>query len=155
MPRMKKQIDAPLEQIGQDRTAQIALEGPARIDRDDIEVVPGPKLGDKAATEAFMAEMVTVMIYPSSEKYPEDPVEIGVNGRQIYVSRNQPTMMRRCYVERLARAKQEGITQDPGNPVPEIANKLNISAALRYPFSVITDPSPKGNAWLRKILAEV
>lgn len=149
-----RERDATVEQIGQNRSAQIALEGPAHIDRDDIQIVPGPRLKDKAAIEAFMAEMVTVMIYPSAEKFPEDPVMLSVNGRQIYVQRNKPTMMRRCYVERLARAKQEGITQDPGNPDPTVANKLNISAALRYPFSVIEDPNRNGHAWLQKILAE-
>ena len=148
-----KERDATYEQIGQPRSAQIALEGPATIDRDDIEIVSGPKFASKAATEAFMAEMVTVMIYPSSEKYPEDPVQLAVNGRQVFVQRNKPTVMKRCYVYQLARAKNEGITQDPGNPDPAVANKLNISAGLRYPFSVIHDPSRNGHAWLQQVLA--
>jgi hypothetical protein len=152
---VRREREATAEQIGQRREARIAFEGPAHIDRDDIEVVPGPVFKDKAETEAFMADKITVLIHNSREEHPVDPVMLSVNGRQIFIWRNQPTIIKRCYLERLCRAKPEGITQDAANPDPKIANKLNISSGLLYPFSVIDDPSPKGHAWMQKILAEV
>lgn len=153
-PRHAGGFDTSAEKIGQDREAMIALEGPAVIDRDDIQIVSGPRFKDKAETEAFMAQMLTILIYPSSDKYPENPVPITVNGRNCFVFRNQPTLIKRCYVERLARARNEGITQDPGNPNPEVANKLTITSGLRYPFNVLKDPSPIGQEWLQAIFAE-
>jgi hypothetical protein len=150
----RRERDASMEQIGQSRSAQIAFEGPAQIDRDDIQVVPGPQFSSKVEQEAFMAEKVIVLIHNSTEQHPVDPVMLAVNGRQIFVWRNQPTIIKRCYLERLCRAKPDGITQDAANPDPKIANKLNISSGLLYPFSVVEDKNPKGHHFMQKWLAE-
>lgn len=148
------EFDASAQRIGQPRSAQIALEGPAEIDRDDIQIIPALRFKDKAATEAFMAEMITIRIETSGEQYPENPVQLGVNGRNAFVWRNMPTIIARKYVERLARARSEGINQDPANPDPKIANKLNITSGLKYPFTVLEDKNPLGKEWLARILQE-
>jgi hypothetical protein len=150
----RKEMDAQDAQIGQKREAMVAFTGPAEITKDDIQIVPGPRLGDKAEVEKFMHEYVTVRVHPG-ERFAEDPVPLGVNGRMSYVFRNQDTLMPRYLVYQLAKAKTDVITQDPGNPDPAVANKLNISPSLKYPFSVIQDPSgDKGHEWLRTVLAE-
>lgn len=146
----KKELHFVEGEVGQDREAHIALEGPARIDADDIEIVDGPNLGDRVEVEAFMNEYVTVMIQPDSNEFPEDPVMLGVNGRQIYVWRNTKTKMRRMYVYQLAKAKADSISQDLHNDDPKIVNKLNIRSVPRYPFSILED-TPKGMDWLRQI----
>ncbi len=157
MPRLlrkSKEVDAREHQIGQDREAMIALEGPAVIDKDDIEIVPGPRLGDKMEAEAFMAEKLTILIH-SGDRFAENPVPLGVNGRMSYIWRNQKTIVPRYLVYQLAKSKKDNVTQDATSEIPEVVNKLQISSSLRYPFSVLHDPSPKGQAWLQKVLSEV
>lgn len=154
--KTKKEVDTRGLKAGQDHSAIIALEGPANIEVEDIEsVVPGPGFATLAEGLAFNEEFVKILIHQSVEEFPEDPIPLGVNGRMCYVFRNQPTMIKRKYVERLCRAKPNTIRQDIGNPDPSVANKLNISAGLKYPFSLIEDKNPKGGlAWLQKLMAE-
>lgn len=157
MPRLKKkEVDARELKAGQDHEAVIALEGPAEITRDDIEVVvPGPGFADKAEHLAFNEEVVKILVHPSSEQKPEDPISVGINGRMCYIFRNKASLVKRKYVEKLLRAKSDVIQQDPSNPDPAVANKLHITASLKYPFSLLEDKNPKGGlAWMQKIMAE-
>lgn len=150
----KKEVDS-RDFTGQDRVAQIALEGPAKIDVEDIEIVPGPGFATQAEALAFAEETVKILVAPSSDEFPEDPIQLGVNGRMCYVFRNQPTLIKRKYVERLCRAKPNTIRQDVGNPDPAVANRLNISSGLKYPFTLLEDANPKGGmAWMQKLIAE-
>jgi hypothetical protein len=155
MPR-RKETHAVLgeTQIGQDREAMIALEGPAEITVDDIEVIKPENMGDRVEVEAFFEEMVKVIVHPDGSQFPEDPVPLGVNGRMCYVFRNKPTMMKRKYLYQLAKAKADSISQDPANPDPTIANKLSIRSVPRYPHSLIED-TQKGHEWHRAVLAEI
>jgi hypothetical protein len=159
MPRLatrKKELDTRGEQVGQDRVTTIALEGPVNADTDEIQVVEGPHFADQADALAFNEEPLVILIHPSSDKFPEDPVQVAVNGRQCFIWRNKRTLVKRKYVERLARAQIEGVRQNIDDQFknPEEFNKLYRSSALRYPFSVLEDKSPRGGAWLQKILAE-
>lgn len=145
----KKELHFVEGEVGQAREAMIALEGPANITADDIEIVEGPNVGDRVEMEGFMAEMVTVMLQPDASEFPEDPVPLGVNGRMIYVWRNTRTQMKRCYVYQLIKACADSISQDLHNDDPKIVNRLNIRPVPRYPFSVIED-TPRGYDWLRQ-----
>lgn len=155
MPRVKREFDSRGVQA-QQRTAEIAPEGPAAVNVDEIEVVTdGPNLGDKADRLAFMEDMLTISIQPSHEPLPEDPVQVGVNGRMVYIPRNRPVQVRRKYVERLARAKQDNISQDVTAKEPDVVNRLRISPTLRYPFIVHADPAgAKGMEWLNQLLQQ-
>lgn len=131
-------------------------DGEARLDPPRIEVPDGPVL-DKTHTEmlAFMEERCIVNIADSNDPRAENPVPLGVNGRMVYVLRNQDTIVARKYVECLARAKKTTYRQEhykDGNGDDAIRNMPH--TALQYPFTVIRDDNPKGGAWLRKVLAE-
>lgn len=157
MPRsaaVKKPLDTREQRGAPDRNATIALEGAATLEVDPIEVIDGPRFKDREAELVFMEEPVTIMIHPSQDPKPEDPVYVAVNGRGCYIWRNQKTIVRRKYVERLARAKTQTVRQDITAKEPEQLNRLTLSSSLRYPFQVLSDPHPMGGAWLQKILQE-
>ena len=59
----------------------------------------------------------------------------------------------RPYVERLARAKETGYSQDLDHNKGEAMNLLTSQKSLRYPFQVNRDDNPRGAAWLRAVLA--
>lgn len=159
MPRgiPNSKIDAAAEKIGQDRPLDIPMEGSIegllRADAEQIQIVDGPSLGAYAAELAFNEEIVDVVVHESTEKNSSPLVEVYVNGTPQRFIRGLVQSVKRKYVEVLARAKETGIKTEVdmsnGNPV----NRITRHTALRYPFSIQNDPSPKGRDWLRKVLA--
>lgn len=102
-----------------------------------------------------MQEPVTVMVHDTTDPNAEELVPVGVNGRMQYFARGVAQTVRRCYVERLARAKSTSYSQNLDERLGEQNfNRMKSHHALAYPFSVIEDKNPKGSAWLRGILAE-
>lgn len=151
----KKPIDVGAQKIGQDSPRDLSTTGPAELDPPLIEVVDGPNWKDKAAALAFMEEPVKVVVHTSSDKNAEFIVEVWNNGKAQRFLRNVPIVVKRKYVEALARGKTVSYTQEhykDDNGADAIRNIPSVS--LRYPFSVIEDSNPNGNAWLQKILNE-
>lgn len=118
------------------------------------EVIDGPLPKGKLEMDAFMNEIVTVVVHDTTDKNAARIVPVSVNGRTQNFIRGLAQKCRRCYVERLARAFETSYQQnlDPGQG--EGVNTLYPHPALSYPFSVIEDRNPDGQAWLRKVLAE-
>lgn len=147
-----KPIEAAEEYLGADRTISIDDIGSGT---GDIEVVDRVLTTDKLETEKFMAEKVTVMVHESNDDADDDFVQTWVNGRGQMFLRGEAQEVRRCYVAALARAKRTTYKQDLDERAGEGAfNTMKSRTALRYPFSVVHDPNPKGAAWLRSILAQ-
>jgi hypothetical protein len=138
-----------------DLAAEISLDGPAEITVDDITIENEQFFRAKAERMAFDNEPIKIMIHPSADINEENPVQVSVNGRMVFIFRNQPTILKRMYVEQLAKAKAGNVRQ-PGrdSPDPAEVNRLMISNSLKYPFSVLEDRNPQGAAWLNQILAQ-
>lgn len=159
MPRAatkRSEIDSRGQKVGQSGTVHIALEGQAGLERPPLEVIDGPNALAKADELAFMEEPVTIVVHSSGEENEENPIIVGVNGRQVFIPRGQHVIVRRKYVERLARAKRNAYRQgnlDASND-PVRFNSMQMTTALLYNFSVLHDPNPAGPDWLRKVLAE-
>ena len=157
MARPRKTVDATDHQIGQDNPLEFSTAGDLEVDRPAIETVEGPKAMDHAAEMAFMEEPVSIIVHESTDQNDPDPNPLlQVNGRTQYIVRGREQVVRRKFVEVLARAKKTGYTQSMRHdPVTgNVYQSMNPRTALRYPFSVIEDKNPKGHAWLRKVLAE-
>jgi hypothetical protein len=123
-----------------------------RQEQVDIEVAPNM---DHAAMMAFLNEMVCINIAETAEEGAENPVVLGVNGRQVAILRGQDTWVRRCYVELALRAKPEAIkTRLTRNGEGDVKNHIDKTRSLKYPFSIIQDRNPRGLAWARKVRAE-
>lgn len=101
---------------------------------------------------AFANEMVTVRIHQSTDKNAHPLPDVFVNGRVQRFPRGEEIKVRRCYVERLARAMATtyGCVKTKG-PDGEDKYIYPPATAEVYPFTVIGD-TPKGEAWLKSIL---
>lgn len=101
-----------------------------------------------------MDEKMTITVASTTDKNAENPVLVSVNGRNMYFFRGGPTVCKRKYVERLARAKATSFDQNLDATDPEEYKRLIQTTSLQYPFSVMNDPNPAGSDWLLKIPAE-
>lgn len=101
---------------------------------------------------AFANEIVTVRIHHSTDRNAHPLPEVWVNGRVQRFPRGEEIQVRRCYVERLARAMATtyGCVKTKGADGEDKYEYPRVSAEV-YPFTVIGD-SPKGEAWLKSIL---
>lgn len=148
----RRGIDTTNEYLGKADEFNISEIGDGPL---NIEVVDKVLTCDKAEQEAFMNEMVTIMVHDSTDENAEPLIPVGINGRMQYFARGVPQRVRRCYVERLARAKKTSYSQNLDERLGEaLYNTMRPHHALKYPFSVVEDPNPKGAAWLRNLLAE-
>ena len=122
---------------------------------DIVEVQDTPHWKNKAKMMAFMDEPVTVVIASDSNPDAEQIIDLGCNGLPQRLFRNEPTVIKRKYVDVLARAKNEfittpQITDASGNQTTKIVR----TPGLKYPFRVLKDNNPDGPVWLERVLAE-
>ena len=144
--------------VGQDKHLDMPTTGPlAGMVRSDLEIdiVDGPSLGNYAAELAFNEEPVDVVVHESTDKNEQMLVDVYCNGVPQRFIRGQQQTVKRKFVEILARARQTSIstTTAAQGQDGEVVNRVNKYTAVRYPFSVVYDPSPKGRDWLKKVLA--
>jgi hypothetical protein len=110
---------------------------------------------DHAAELAFLEEMVMIRIHETGDPAAEPVVQLGVNGRQVFIRRGEDVFIRRKYVEQLLRAKPENVATNIRRDADgEVRNMITKTRALKYPFSIVRDDNPLGRAWERKIRAE-
>lgn len=117
---------------------------------------------EKAEQLAFLEEKMVINIMETTDKNAEKFVYVAVNGEGAghlglpYLPRGVDVTVKRKHVEKLLRSRpssyesQEYVAENGERKIryPE-------TAALMYPFQVISDPSPdKGRAWMKQILAE-
>jgi len=152
----RREIDAATADIGTAQTGivYIPLEDDPSLQSPDIQIVDGPRAMEYAEEMAFMEEKVIVNVHTTPDQNAENPVSVFVNGRSQYLFRGVPTIVKRKFVERLARAKLTGYRQELGEAEPSRYNRLYMETGLLYPFSVVRDDNPKGADWLHKVLRE-
>lgn len=117
--------------------------------------VDSPEFKQKAEYEAFMREKVKIHIQTTSEKDADQFFDVSVNGRSRTFFRGETCTVARYYVEGLAHAKplhyenQKVIGLDGAEDY-----KYPVRSGLRYNFSVMHDPNPRGAAWLERLIAQ-
>lgn len=121
----------------------------------DVDVVTGANISsDAMALEAFMNEVVTIVVAESTNEEELPVVVVGVNGTNQPIVRGVPTPIKRKYVEALARAKETKYRQTLSDPSDPGSIVQVPRTALAYPFSIERDENPNGRAWLRNILQQ-
>lgn len=126
-------------------------------DPEEIAVVEGTSAeGDYAEQLAFMEELMQIRIEPSREKHAAQLIDVYVQGRAEWIPVGRPWIIKRKYVEVLARAKPIGIetTHETAEESLDPQNKVVRTVSLLHPFSVLHDPNPKGFEWLSRIMQE-
>ena len=111
-------------------------------------------LRELAASEAFMNEMVEVMVHSSTDENQAPHVILNCNGTNQPILRGVPTRVRRKYVEILARMKETKYSQVTRNPAAPDQIDMIARHGLAYPFEMLSDENPRGRAWLSNVLAE-
>lgn len=159
MPRHpQSRIETDSEQIGQIQTHVIPSTGD--LDRSDFKsdfaTVDTPVQSDHFRELMFMEEIVTVLIPAGNNPDAEEQfIDVGNNGVRQFIERGVPQVIRRKFVEVLARAKREKIsTPEFTDATGARTTKIVRTPALIHGFQIVEDKNPNGAAWLRRILAE-
>lgn len=136
-------------------------------DRDPEIVIADPALMTKDYQDelAFMAEWLTIRLEPSGQENAPDTFFVSVNGRGAEILVNGRPMVwphlpvgpeitvRRSVVEIIARSKTMRVATDhTGDPTRQLANKTTRNVSQTQPFSIISDPSPRGRAWAAEMI---
>lgn len=160
--RTKGKILEPLEQelgdtgtvtVEEDSAGDVVVKNDAEI---DSEIVLAKRLDPgKVANLKFMEDMITVHVHETAEKNADVCFEVGVNGRNYLFIRGQTKTVPRFVIETLARAKPINYTNEEYTmPDGERAVRWPSATGLRYGFSVIQDPHPRGGDWLKSVLRQ-
>lgn len=163
MPRVspaviRKTLETEELDVRQDKTREMSSTGPAKFKPTTIEPAESMPNKDWADNMAYAEQPIKVMVHDTTNPTDEKIVEVWVNGVAQRFMRGQEQVVKRKYVENLARAKRttrgnEKYTDDQGIE----GYRWPAHTALRYPFSVIEDAHPNmpdGRPWLKTILAE-
>lgn len=114
-----------------------------------------PAMVEKHANELFMRDKLLVKILDTHEKNADPRFFVSVNGQSVVFVRGQQKWVPRYIVEGLARAKpiaygNEEYTTQEG--IRAVRHPKQIG--LRYPFTVLSDPHPRGADWLAHVIAQ-
>lgn len=130
--------------------------------------VETPLLSDDLAKLAFNEEPVTILIHRSAEKFaPRSTDLISVNGKWAemwfkngwvpigYLPRGQHIIVKRKYVEVLARAKQDFVraeySETPGQDPTNFIERSTVSTCA---FNVVHDANPLGREWFEQLMRQ-
>lgn len=142
---------------GQDHERVMKSTGPAResLESAYIEVVDRPVDAEKLAMLKFMEDELDIMVNPSSNPTDEQVVEVFVNGEREFFKRGESKRTKRKFVNILASQKTTTYTQERRRDAYGVMFDVQIPhTALRYQFSVLHDPHPRGRDWLIATLAQ-
>jgi len=128
-----------------------------QIDRESIAIEPVVSSLTKNDFDEmmFMEELVKIRVEPLNEKNPRKMIDLYVNGKAEWVPVGRPWIMRRKYVEVLARSKPMSVqtkhesAEESLNPQNEVIR----TTSSQFPFSVLED-TQRGIEWLNRLMAE-
>lgn len=106
-------------------------------------------------SEAFANDLLLIEIHPSGDEGSLDVVTPSVNAINQPIIRGVPTLVKRKYVEALARSRTTKYRQEIGDPRDPSSLRMVERTVLSYPFVVHKDPAGAvGKQWLKNILAQ-
>lgn len=145
MARAKKQIKSD-DFKGAKTFAEISATGEAEVDVSQIEVVPLESAAAVIEDEAFMNEVVEIMI--DADEDPNAPVflQTGHNGIDQYIQRGVPQRIKRKFLYSLVAAKRTQFAcafgkDNGGNEFNRMQGRTNTTHRLN-----VLDDTPKGRA---------
>lgn len=148
-PRTKKETDVVTENIAQGKPVPVnkagdpgAIEKISEFDAGQIEL------------EAFMNEKVMILVHPTEDPNKNLVVVPNVGGVNQPIVRGEKVLIRRKYVEALARARNTRYVQNVPDPTRPDKKQMVPISAVADPFTVLEDKNPNGAAWLDSILKQ-
>ena len=149
--------DAQDHQIGQDAPRVLKSTGPSKdaLEPQYIQVVDRPVNAEKLEMLAFMDMPVTVHIHTTTDKSAEQVFEIFNNGQREVFRRGETKTVKRKFVNEMATRKVTSFMQEKRRDPEGVMHDVQVpTSALRYPFSVVSDPHVRGADWLKATLAQ-
>lgn len=126
-----------------------------KIARGDVEDIVTDASQSIAEHEAFMQDVLSIIVQSSGNDNETRLVHVAVNGRQMLLPRDEQIQVKRMFVEVLARCKKTDFDQNLDERLGEGLNHLSQRHSLKHPFTVVMDPAGvRGHEWLRGILAQ-
>lgn len=135
----------------------IPSEGVIVREPESIAAMTSPLEKKYADALQFGEDNIELMIQPSSEENAPTVIDVYVNGEAKYIPVGQRVTLKRKFVEVLLRAKPISVNTIHDSHTSGkawIDNKLIRNARAKYPMSILHDPSPKGEEWLRNVMYE-
>lgn len=123
-------------------------------DHPPIERVAENDFAKAAEMEKFMNEDVVILVHPSATDGAYEYAPLQVNGLNCPVLRGVNAVVKRKYVEVLARCRDTNYRQRLTDPSRLDALVMEEKTVLAYPFAVVEDKNPRGRAWIEAILKE-
>lgn len=142
--------------VQQERPRTLSSTGPAEdaLDAPQVEIAQPDVSREKLDELAFMEEPVRVLVHDSTNPTDEQVPRVWNDGRPEFFVRNVEKVVKRKFVEVLARMKKTTYTQRKEKDDNGVEYYVNVPhSALQFPFAVIDD-TQRGRAWLARILAE-
>lgn len=122
-------------------------------DQGKIEMVEGDPLAAISA-ESFMNEPVMVNVFQDGMSGSLDVITVTVNGVNQPIIRGRDQVVKRKYVEALARSRITNYVQEVADPNRPENIQMKPQSGLTYPFAVREDRNPRGQQWLENILRQ-
>lgn len=106
---------------------------------------------DDAERAAFLNELVTIYVHPSTAPGGLPVVEPTVDGVSQPIIRGKPQRVKRKYVEALVAAYTVNYESNVADSAHMVDNKPRANVTSSYPFDVTHD-TDRGRAWLRGLM---
>ena len=124
------------------------------IDRHDLAVVTNesmdsPNVAAYAKELAFNEDMLTISIAKVNDPNAENPVTAGVNGILKSFYRGEEYKVARKFVDQLIVTEKIPTTHTYDDKEGVKQTKIDVDFKMKYPISIIHDPSPHGRAWFQ------
>jgi hypothetical protein len=105
--------------------------------------------------ESFLEDKLVIRLSQPANESDQQFATLRVNEFMVRLPRdNNEYLVKRKFVEVLARSKSTRIHQVRREINGEIVLQNQTKTVQDYPFELIKDPNPKGGAWLRTLLHE-
>ena len=119
-----------------------------------IEKVSETDFVKAAELEAFMNQVLTIIVHHSNRENAQKVPSPGVNGIHNPIIPGVKTKVKRKYVEALARDRTIQYNQIFPNVRHPDRYVMQPVPILSHQFTVLDDPDPRGPAWLRSIMEQ-
>jgi hypothetical protein len=104
--------------------------------------------------EAFFNEPVTIRVATTTDVNQPPYVHVNVNGSNCVIPRGMAVVVKRKYVEVLARMKETRYTQSTPNASEPDRIVMNAATGIVYNFEVLEDKNPLGREWFNRVMNE-
>ena len=144
-----KTVDAHDDALAKDRLGTLD-----EIGKDPIEKVAESDFVKVAELESFMNEKLLIEVHPTTEDGSLEVICPNVNGVNQPIIRGKSQLVKRKFVEDLARTRTTKYVQKVMDPSRPENIQMEERTVLSYPFAVMKDTNPLGYDWLKNILAQ-